>query len=71
MKNYRQLFLFSFLLFLFVTAMARHKNVLTMPAGNSSQQRVLFTQSNEVPDTKIGVAFYNNALHALHAALTN
>jgi intracellular sulfur oxidation DsrE/DsrF family protein len=69
MKYYQRSFFFVLFLFLSVLAHAQHKIIWEMPAGDTAQQRILFSQVNnvltEAPDTKIEVVFHSNAVYGM------
>ena len=69
MKYYQQLFFFVLLLFFSVAAHAQHKIIWEMASGDTAQQRVLYSQINnvlaEAPDTKIEVVFHSHAVYAM------
>ena len=63
---------FLFCIFLFIavfTINAQSKIVWDMPAGDTTQQRTLFRQANNVlaaaPDSKIEIVFHGNAVYAM------
>jgi intracellular sulfur oxidation DsrE/DsrF family protein len=69
MKFYQRPFIFILLIFFSAGSHAQHKIIWEMPAGDTTQQRVLFNQMNnvlaEAPDTKIEVVFHGFAVYAM------
>ncbi|MEO7307774.1 MAG: DsrE family protein [Ferruginibacter sp.] len=69
MKYHQPLFLILFLLFFTLATRAQHKIIWEMAGSDTTVQRVLYKQLNNVlaaaPDTKIEVVFHSNAVYAM------
>jgi intracellular sulfur oxidation DsrE/DsrF family protein len=69
MKYYHQLFIVLFSLLFSASTQAQHKIIWDIVSSDTSQQRGLYKQINNVltaaPDTKIEVVFHGNAVYTL------